>query len=86
MHVPDADKATLDLKTLTHYLLVPDHPEGGPRAKDLTLIPRQKAPFRYLVEFDFCCDERKITEEERAMVALKGIVGKRLTYRLLSGA
>lgn len=25
MHVPDADKATLNLKKITHYLLVPDH-------------------------------------------------------------
>lgn len=33
MHVPDADMATLDLKKITHYLLVPDHPEGGPKAK-----------------------------------------------------
>lgn len=33
MHVPDADKATPDLKKITHYLLVPDHAEGGPKAK-----------------------------------------------------
>lgn len=32
MHVPDADKATLDLRKITHYLLAPDHPEGGPKA------------------------------------------------------
>ena len=33
MPVPDADKATPDVKTITHYLLVPDHPKGGPKAK-----------------------------------------------------
>jgi filamentous hemagglutinin len=33
MHVPDADKATLNLKKITHYLLRPDHPEGGPKAR-----------------------------------------------------
>ncbi len=33
MHVPDADKATLDLKKITYYLLAPNHPEGGPKAR-----------------------------------------------------
>ena len=36
---------------------------------------------RYLGEFDFRYNERKITDEERAVIALKGIEGKRLTYR-----
>jgi len=86
MHVLDADRATLDLKKITHYLLVPDHPEGGPKAKDPALILRQEAPSRYPVEFDFRYNERKITNRGRAMVVLKGIVGKRLTYKLVSGA
>jgi transposase-like protein len=39
---------------------------------------------RYLAEFDFRYNERaalKVTDAERATKALKGIVGKRLTYR-----
>jgi transposase-like protein len=36
---------------------------------------------RYLNEFDFRYNERKINDLERANVALAGIVGKRLTYR-----
>lgn len=39
---------------------------------------------RYLVEFDFRYNERAslgVTDEERAVIALKGIEGKRLTYR-----
>ncbi len=36
---------------------------------------------RYLVEFDFRYNTRKITDGERAAKALKGIEGKRLTYR-----
>lgn len=49
MHVPDADKATLDLKKITHHLLVLDHPEGGPRpnsswlaASAMTTSPRSR--------------------------------------------
>ncbi|MEQ8389348.1 MAG: IS1595 family transposase [Alphaproteobacteria bacterium] len=36
---------------------------------------------RYLGEFDFRYNERKITDAERAAKALYGIQGKRLTYR-----
>ncbi len=36
---------------------------------------------RYCREFDFRYNTRKITDGERADAALKGIVGKRLTYR-----
>ena len=36
---------------------------------------------RYLSEFDFRYTNRKISDHERAMQALKGIAGKRLTYR-----
>ena len=36
---------------------------------------------RYLGEFDFRYNERGITDAERAVIALKGISGKRLTYR-----
>ncbi len=36
---------------------------------------------RYLDEFDFRYNHRKITDTERSMIALKGIEGKRLTYR-----
>ena len=36
---------------------------------------------RYLGEFDFRYNTRKNTDSERAIEALKGIVGKRLTYR-----
>jgi transposase-like protein len=36
---------------------------------------------RYTAEFDFRYNTRKITDGERADAALKGIVGKRLTYR-----
>ena len=36
---------------------------------------------RYTAEFDFRYSTRKITDAERADAALKGIVGKRLTYR-----
>ena len=37
---------------------------------------------RYLVEWDFKWNARKITDGERAALALKGIEGKRLTYRI----
>jgi transposase-like protein len=36
---------------------------------------------RYTAEFDFRYNTRKITDAERADLALKGIYGKRLTYR-----
>jgi transposase-like protein len=36
---------------------------------------------RYTAEFDFRYNTRKITDAERADIALTGIVGKRLTYR-----
>ena len=35
---------------------------------------------RYIGEFDFRYNHRKISDEERAAIALKGIEGKRLTY------
>jgi hypothetical protein len=37
---------------------------------------------RYLVEWDFKWNTRKMKDGERAAAALKGIEGKRLTYRL----
>lgn len=37
---------------------------------------------RYLSEFDFRYNERKVTDGERAQTALKGFEGKRLTYRM----
>lgn len=36
---------------------------------------------RYLVEFDFRANTRKITDTERAALIAEGIKGKRLTYR-----
>ncbi|HZO53951.1 MAG TPA: IS1595 family transposase [Bryobacteraceae bacterium] len=36
---------------------------------------------RYLTEWDFKWNNRKLSDKERAAVALKGIEGKRLTYR-----
>jgi len=36
---------------------------------------------RYLGEFDFRYNHRKITDGERARVAMRGAEGKRLTYR-----
>ena len=41
----------------------------------------QKHLKRYLGEFDFRYNERGISDTERAAKALKGIEGKRLTYR-----
>jgi len=41
---------------------------------------------RYLCEFDFRYNHRKITDAERANKALEGISGKRLTYRRTGGA
>jgi hypothetical protein len=36
---------------------------------------------RYLNEFDFRYNHRKVTDNERRDTAIKGISGKRLTYR-----
>jgi len=36
---------------------------------------------RYVTEFDFRYNERKVCDEDRATTALKGAIGKRLTYR-----
>ncbi len=36
---------------------------------------------RYTAEFDFRYDTRKISDGERAALALTGMEGKRLTYR-----
>ena len=41
----------------------------------------EKHLHRYLAEFDFRYNERKTTDAARAAKALKGIEGKRLTYR-----
>ena len=41
---------------------------------------------RYLAEFDFRYNERKVTDGERAETALRGIKGKRLTYRWSNAA
>ena len=41
---------------------------------------------RYLAEWDFKWNTRKMTDGERAAIALEGIEGKRLTYRPLSEA
>lgn len=40
---------------------------------------------RYLTEFDFRYNTRKLTDSERTGLAAKGIQGKRLTYRRTSG-
>ncbi len=40
---------------------------------------------RYLAEFDFRANTRKITDAERAAMLLKGAKGKRLIYRQVSG-
>ena len=37
---------------------------------------------RYLTEWDFKWNTRKMKDGERAAAALKGIEGKRLTYRI----
>ena len=36
---------------------------------------------RYVNEFDFRYSHRKISDAERTVIAVKGITGKRLTYR-----
>ena len=45
----------------------------------------QKHLKRYLGEFDFRYNERHTDDAERAVKALKGITGKRLTYRRAGG-
>lgn len=44
----------------------------------------EKHLHRYLAEFDFRHNNRNITDGERSVVALKGIEGRRLTYRRVS--
>ena len=39
---------------------------------------------RYLAEYDFRYNERDITDSERSEAALRGVVGKRLTYQISS--
>ena len=41
---------------------------------------------RYLNEFDYRHNGRKLTDKERTDEALRGIIGKRLTYRPVAGA
>lgn len=41
--------------------------------------------FRYLDEQAFRFNERKATDSERFLMAASGVVGKRLTYRVLTG-
>jgi hypothetical protein len=41
----------------------------------------EKHLHRYLAEFDFRYNTRKITDGERAVLAVKGGENKRLTYR-----
>jgi hypothetical protein len=36
---------------------------------------------RYVAEFNFRYNERQSTDQERTGIALRGIVGKRITYR-----
>jgi transposase-like protein len=43
----------------------------------------EKHLHRYLAEFDFRYNERSVTDSERAETALRGIKGKRLTYRVV---
>lgn len=43
---------------------------------------------RYLAEFDFRYDERSaldVTDAERTAKAIKGVVGKRMTYQQTNG-
>jgi hypothetical protein len=42
--------------------------------------------FRYVQEFDFRYNNRKVSDLERTDNALKGIIGKRLTYRRIDQA
>lgn len=48
----------------------------------------EKHLHRYLAEFDFRYNNRialGVTDEQRAAAIVKGIVGKRLTYRTIGG-
>lgn len=47
---------------------------------------KEKHLHRYLAEFDFRYNARKTTDKERAVMALEGIKGKRLTYRRIGAA
>jgi hypothetical protein len=40
---------------------------------------------RYLAEFDFRWNHRKTTDGERTVAAIRGVSGKRLTYRQMKG-
>jgi hypothetical protein len=42
--------------------------------------------FRYLDEQAFRFNNRKLTDGERFSIAVSGVVGKRVTYRSLTGA
>lgn len=50
-------------------------------AHHLTLASGAETPHRYTAEFDFRYNTKDISDRERADEALKGIEGKRLTYR-----
>jgi hypothetical protein len=41
---------------------------------------------RYVGEFDFRYNNRKVSDQERTLNALRGIGGKRLTYRRINAA
>jgi hypothetical protein len=41
----------------------------------------EKHLHRYLAEFDFRYNTRKIGDQERTLLAIKGAEGKRLTYQ-----
>ena len=41
---------------------------------------KRKRTCRYLAEFEFLYNTRKITDSERSVLAVKGDEGKRLTY------
>lgn len=42
-------------------------------------------PFRYLDEQSYRYNNRRMTDAERFDIAVKGIVGKRLTFDMLTG-
>ena len=37
--------------------------------------------FRYVNEFDFRCNLRKVNDTERTITAIRGAIGKRLMYK-----
>jgi len=41
---------------------------------------------RYVGEFDFCYDTGRLADMNRAILAVEGIKGKRLTYRRVGQA